>query len=176
MPLLAFQPACATCSSVPILPSFWCCCFHPVLPANVLLHTRCWQQLHLLNQGFVAAFATGEHRARAAAASRWKITYSQSFPAFSWVFSLLFSSAETFITKKSSCLRVLRVTVEIFPELGAYFPLSICVTLPTLNFTFCFPASSLRAARCFCSLLQAAPILTAPNNSIPTARLLENEA
>lgn len=46
-------------------------------------------------------------------------------------------------------------------ELGAYFPLSIYVNLhlPTLNFTAYFPVTSLRSARCFCNLLQAAPIL-----------------
>lgn len=56
VPILAFQPPCATCSCVSILPG----------SANT--------------QGFVAAFATGEHRARGAAASRWKIIHSQSFP------------------------------------------------------------------------------------------------
>lgn len=77
----------------PILPGFGCCCSPPVLPANLLLHTQCWQQLHPLSQGFVAAFATGEQRPRGAVASRWKITPSQSFPAFSWVFFLLCSTA-----------------------------------------------------------------------------------
>lgn len=164
----------------------------PALPANLLLHTRCWQQLHphtlkAHGQGFMAAAFAHESTEQGVLQLAGE-KLSSPFPVIpSLQFALLTTMEhcielfiEIFMIKPRSCLRVVMVTAKIFPthvNSGLFF-LSIyaILHLPTLSFTFYFPASSLRAARSFCNSVQAALILAAPNDSVSSAKVCENGA
>lgn len=157
----------------------------PALTAHLLLHTQCWQQLHPCThgQGFkAAAFAIRKHRARGAVKG-WKVIIIS--PSLQSAFlTAMKHCIELFIEismiKPKSHSKVVRFPVDTLPtqmNLGRIFPsFYVTLRLPTPSFTFCFPASSLGAARSFCNSLPAALVLDTPNDSVSSAKVYENES
>lgn len=115
---------------------FGCCCSPPVLPVDLLLHTQFWQQLHPHSQGSVVAFATGEHRDRGAAASRWKIIHSQPSAGCSHCCVALHRTFHRNIYHQGKALPQSGEGGDV--NLGLMSPFSIYAPLhlPTPNFTF----------------------------------------